>query len=163
MLWQAKHRHTRWSRSRRPPSEAHWMRTQCSVLPSHTRAALCLSLLACPGREVASTTSGGNPGTGATPAKLTAHPPPGALVTVPRAARTPFKSWAIVTRHLCHKSSRDRPYPPTLFHRQETWSRGSHWWLNCRAGRKRNLRNSVEFDARNIIRIQVNRADHRIS
>lgn len=167
MLWHAKHRHTQWSRSRRPPSETHWMRTQCSVLPSHTWAALCLSLLACPGREVASTTSGGNPGTGATPAKLTAHPPPGALATVPRAARTPFKSWAIVTRHLCHKNTKlkgqtlhSHPVPQTgnLKQRKSLMTQLPSWEEEKEtSGIQLSLMLEILFS------IQVNRADHRIS
>lgn len=168
MLWHAKHRHTRWSRSRRPPSETHWMRTQCSVLPSHTWAALCLSLPAgLPRMGGGQHYLRGQPGTGATPAKLTAHPPPGALVTVPRAARTPFKSWAIVTRHLCPKNTKlkgqtlhSHPVPQTgnLKQRKSLMTQLPSWEEEKEtSGIQLSLMLEILFS------IQVNKADHRIS
>lgn len=167
MLWHAKHRHTQWSRSRRPPSETHWMRTQCSVLPSHTWAALCLSLLACPDGRWPALPQGATLGQEQLQQSSQHTLPPPELVTVPRAARTPFKSWAVVTRHLCHKNTKlkgqtlhSHPVPQTgnLKQRKSLMTQLPSWEEEKEtSGIQLSLMLEILFS------IQVNRADHRIS
>lgn len=142
----------------------------CSQV-THEQHCASLSLLACPGWEVVSTTSGGNLGqerlqqSSQQSSKLRA--PPGALVTVPRAARTPFKSWAIVTRHLCPKNTKlkgqtlhSHPVPQTgnLKQRKSLMTQLPSWEEEKEtSGIQLSLMLEILFS------IQVNKADHRIS
>lgn len=94
------------------------------------------------------------------------HPPPRAMVTVPRAARTSFKSRA-VPRHLCHENTKRKeqalhshPTPQTgnLQQGKSLMTQLLSWEEEKET---RGIQLSLMLEI--LFTVQVNRADHRIS